>query len=187
MKLIFAFSRKVASWPSGQDASRAAPGPGTNPARSHPRSHPTMANVKCRERASVFCIKCKSEFYKQLTHKEKLVMNHGFSVHNKRPSNIITQTKWHLMKSKLQVCFDVLIPNMRTPTRGIYTIRTKNSLSMRSVCKKLHHVRIMKLYSCMIHKREVEQIFTCFSLHHISVPYHIQMITTNSNDLMNFH
>ena len=32
-------------------------------------------------------------------------------------------------------------PNVRPPTRGIHTIRTKNSLSMRSVCKKLHHIR----------------------------------------------
>ena len=41
VKLIFCVFRKVASWPSGQDASRAAPCPGTNPARSHSRPHPT--------------------------------------------------------------------------------------------------------------------------------------------------
>ena len=36
-------------------------------------------------------------------------------------------------------------------------------------------------------KREAEQIFTWFSLHNISVAYDVQMITTNSNQLlMNF-
>ena len=39
---------------------------------------------------------------------------------------------------------------------------------------------------CMIQKREVEQIFTCYFPAPLSVPYHIQMITTISIDLMNF-
>ena len=37
-------------------------------------------------------------------------------------------------------------PNVHPPTKGIHTIRTKNSLSMRSVCKKLHHVRKEKVF-----------------------------------------
>ena len=82
-------------------------------------------------------------------------MNYDLSIHNndKRPSHIITQIKhgtwWNQTVSLLPM---LCSPNVRPPTRGLHTNRSKNSLPMQSVCKKLHHVRTRKLYSCMIHK-----------------------------------
>ena len=46
--------------------------------------------------------------------------------------------------------------NVRPPTKSIDTIRTKNSLSMRSVCKKLHHVRTRNCIHARYKKHEVE-------------------------------
>ena len=86
----------------------------------------------------MFCMKLKSVSYK-LTHKEKQVMNHSLCTEQeaKKPHH---PNQMAFDEIKLQACSDALIPNMRPP-RGIHTIKAKNSLSMRSVCKKLHHIR----------------------------------------------
>ena len=106
-------------------------------------------------------------------------------VQNKRPKNLITQTKWHLMKSNCkpalmhwsQICVhqEVFTPSKQR-THFPCDLFAKNYITS----------GIMKLYSCMIHKHKVKLIFTCIFPAPLSVPYHIQMITTNATDLMNF-
>ena len=68
----------------------------------------------------------------------------------------------------------------------VFTPSKQRTHSMWSAAKKYITSGTMKWCLCMIQKREVEQIFTCFFPAPLSVPYHIQMITTISIDLMNF-
>ena len=174
----------MAAWPSGHHTGKAAPRHWVNPTKTLQHDHPTKDYQNCQmPRKGISVLFVKKCHINSPTRKSKWWATVSpYWTRGQKTSSLKPNGVWWTQTASLLWCTD----SKHASTNKRYSHHQSKELTPCDLLQKSTSHQEQWNGVCMIQKREVEQIFTCYFPAPLSVPYHIQMITTISIDLMNF-